>query len=651
MSRCICKIQTEKITGTGFFCKISVNNKFIPLLITNYHILDDNYIETQKQLKIVLNDLNDNQECKIINIDKDSKLYSSTQEEYDLMVLRLKPNKEISNYLEIDNNIYKENSEILYENESIYILHFPNGEMSAVSFGKGFKKISNYEYKHFCNTELGSSGSPILNLATNKLIGIHRGAIKGTNNRFNIGAFLKDPLITLNKILSNSTFNSGDYIINYNTINTDKKEINIIKKKLSLNSLIPNKNICINHNETKNNINNIYNNKIKKKTPDNEINKDFINKDKNRNRNFVNNNQNSLNKNIKIKINNFEINKSNTPQNSVIKQMNNSPISKAYSIKKNGNITRFQPTRRCFTPNKNGHIKTFDKNFAIKNRNNQINNKNDKLDSKIILPRKKYDRNENYYKEKNILYILYQNNNCPKDINNLNKVKLNNNSIFNKSFSPGHASFDNLTSNNNEDKKIKIFFEKDKDNRLDITFKKLKFNKYNSKENNFEFSMTNVDNSRNNTNEPINPYFSNLIELLKNSPKTNNNKDIKSYYYINPTVQCLLNVEQLTNFFLSIKEEKINKKIPGQLSKLFYSIIDNLYQNKLNRYNYTINLIYKSYPHNKNENDIKDLVEFFIGTLHKELNKVRSNDEDFKYCHGQNTCCRNLMTIFFRINF
>jgi len=208
-----------------------------------------------------------------------------------------------------------------------------------------------------------------------------------------------------------------------------------------------------------------------------------------------------------------------------------------------------------------------------------------------------------------------------------------------------------LVSNNNEDKNKINSFKKNKDNILDITFKKLKFNKYNSQENNFEFSMTKVDNSRNNTNEPINPYFSNLIELLKNSPKTCDNKDIKSYYYINPTVQCLINVEQLTNFFLSIKEEKINKKIPWKLSKLFYSIIDNLSKNKLNRYNYTINSIYKSYPHNKNENDIKGLVEFFIGTLHKELNKVISNDEDFKYCHGQNTCCRNLMTIFFRINF
>lgn len=331
--------------------------------------------------------------------------------------------------------------------------------------------------------------------------------------------------------------------------------------------------------------------------------------------------------------------------------MNNSPISKAYSTKKNGNITKLQPIRRCFTPNKNECIKTFDNNFVLKNINNQINNEKDKLDSKIILPRKKYDRNENYYEEKNILYILYQNNNSPEGKNNLNKVKLNNNSIFNNSFSAGAVSFDILVSNNNEDKNKINSFKKNKDNILDITFKKLDFNKYNTKKNNFEFSMTNVDNSRKNTNEPINPYFSNLIELLKNSPKTCDNKDIKSYYFINPTVQCLINIEQLTNFFLSIKKEKINKKIPGKLSKLLYSIIDNLYQNNLIRYNYTINLIYKSYPRYKNENDIKDLVEFFIGTLHKELNKVRSNDEDFKYCHGQNTCCRNLMTNFFRINF
>ena len=39
----ICKVS-GKIVGTGFFCKIKYEDKLIPVLMTNYHVLDDNYI-------------------------------------------------------------------------------------------------------------------------------------------------------------------------------------------------------------------------------------------------------------------------------------------------------------------------------------------------------------------------------------------------------------------------------------------------------------------------------------------------------------------------------------------------------------------------------------------------------------------------------
>ena len=45
------------------------------------------------------------------------------------------------------------------------------------------------------NTLSGSSGGPILNLLTNKVIGIHKGCIqKNGEVKYNIGTLLKDPL-------------------------------------------------------------------------------------------------------------------------------------------------------------------------------------------------------------------------------------------------------------------------------------------------------------------------------------------------------------------------------------------------------------------------------------------------------------------------
>ena len=76
MKKCICKILNGNKIGTGFIYKLQINDKLIPVFITNYHIIDDNFIENQKEIKISLDDDNI---YKIIKIDKNSKLYSSTE--------------------------------------------------------------------------------------------------------------------------------------------------------------------------------------------------------------------------------------------------------------------------------------------------------------------------------------------------------------------------------------------------------------------------------------------------------------------------------------------------------------------------------------------------------------------------------------------
>ena len=226
---CICKIKSNKL-GTGFFCKLESNNKKIPVLMTNYHVIDDKYLENNKYFEVYINNNH-----HIININKDSKIYSSDSKHYDIMIIKInKDNKDIKNYLEIDPNVYKEGSLKTYKNESIYILHYPNCKESElypiinkayISYGKGIELEDQdiiYNIKHWCNTEKGSSGAPILSSLTHKVIGIHKGFIR-TEKPYNIGTFLEFPL---KEFEQNNNYIIAELYITDEWINKDIQIIN-----------------------------------------------------------------------------------------------------------------------------------------------------------------------------------------------------------------------------------------------------------------------------------------------------------------------------------------------------------------------------------------------------------------------------------------
>ena len=186
--KCICKIS-RGLMGTGFFSKIDYEGKTIPVLITNYHVIDDDFINKNKKLTFYING-----DSHTIDINKEIVIYSSTQKKYDIMIIKLK-GYEGYNFLEIDNNIFKDGSLETYKNQGIYILHYPGyKEKAQISFGKGIEKIREDidDIKHLCHTDNGSSGSPLLCMATNKVIGIHRGS--EYRKGYNYGTFLKFPL-------------------------------------------------------------------------------------------------------------------------------------------------------------------------------------------------------------------------------------------------------------------------------------------------------------------------------------------------------------------------------------------------------------------------------------------------------------------------
>ena len=196
MENSVCRIVSDK-NGTGFFCKIELNGEAIPVLITNYHIINDEFFDKEKMIKIYFR-----KDCIPIKLNKYRKIYSSNKDIYDIMIMKIDEEKDKIkniNYLEFDDCLLNLNSELAYEDTSIYILHYPSGNEIKVSYGYGIKNKDENNIIHYCKTINGSSGSPILNLLTNKVIGIHKSFSKSVkkNNQeecYNRGTLLKYPL-------------------------------------------------------------------------------------------------------------------------------------------------------------------------------------------------------------------------------------------------------------------------------------------------------------------------------------------------------------------------------------------------------------------------------------------------------------------------
>ena len=133
--------------------------------------------------------------------------------------------------MEIDENDLekkKKNIELEYKRKSIYILHYPKGKLN-VSYGI-INDIIDEKINHYCNTEEGSSGSPILSLKSFKIIGIHYGCSQN-NKKLNIGTFIK---YAINEF--NNNYNKYKNEINLIYIGNNEKEIIFGKEFMNIKS-------------------------------------------------------------------------------------------------------------------------------------------------------------------------------------------------------------------------------------------------------------------------------------------------------------------------------------------------------------------------------------------------------------------------------
>ena len=196
MKHSICYLCCNECCDNGFFCKIPYKGKLLKTLIVCNHIINEKII-TLNDIKISFN----NQKYALeLNSGADRIIYSST--EYDVTFIEIKDedNLKFVQFLELDDLLLEEKYSLSqYLNKSsVYIPHYYSGG-SGVCVSYGFIGNISLDEKLFkikINTEHNSS-SPILNVKTNKVLGIKAG--RDLKSNFNIGISLKQPIIEFNR--------------------------------------------------------------------------------------------------------------------------------------------------------------------------------------------------------------------------------------------------------------------------------------------------------------------------------------------------------------------------------------------------------------------------------------------------------------------
>ena len=234
IEKCICGVSLNidrSQKGTAFFCTIPIDNEKVPVMITcDFNLYN---FEQSDYINLLFNE-----EIKKLNLNEDREIYLN--KELSIIIIEILPDIDnINNFLEVDLN-FKFEKDSIYENA--YILQFLNGE-GFISYGNIGDKMMDHPHKiiHYCSTEEGSGGSPILNLTSHKVVGIHCGS--NGNRKYNYGTLLRYPITEfINKFKNKyndknftnlKLLSAGSYSDIYSAFST-KDKIEVCLKKINL---------------------------------------------------------------------------------------------------------------------------------------------------------------------------------------------------------------------------------------------------------------------------------------------------------------------------------------------------------------------------------------------------------------------------------
>ena len=218
--KCVCKIEIkEKAYTTGFFAYIP--SKEIRVLITNNHVINKEFLEKEKELKVyIVNDLDEIE--KTINLKSDR--FKFTDSQIDATIIEILDEDLIEDFFEVDEEYIKDNQ---FLNEKIFNFQFPKGGQLNISSGKIISlRNNNIQFIHDAGTLAGSSGSPIILTNGYKIIGLHKGAFKENYNQLdkkkNVGIYLNKIIEYINPIFNPKRMNEIKCIYNINQENLNR---------------------------------------------------------------------------------------------------------------------------------------------------------------------------------------------------------------------------------------------------------------------------------------------------------------------------------------------------------------------------------------------------------------------------------------------
>jgi len=177
-SICIIK-EKDGNKDLGLFCNIKYKNENIYVLLKNNHMNNDDYLD---KITVSINNKD-----KILEIE--DIIYKS--EDYNISMIKIKERDDSIKYLEIEEDLFEKESEMYYNNESIYVIQYDNIKDLSISYGI-LKEINNNEIKYICNTNSKHQFNPIFNLTNNRLIGMHKNKGKYFNNGISFKTIIKD---------------------------------------------------------------------------------------------------------------------------------------------------------------------------------------------------------------------------------------------------------------------------------------------------------------------------------------------------------------------------------------------------------------------------------------------------------------------------
>ena len=191
VAQSICKLTIKEEnknivnSGTGFFMFINFEQKRLNCLVTNYHIIQQDLVDSKKIILIQIE--KDNKEIEI-QLDNNKRFIKCFKKPIDITIIEIKDSDQIINdvfFLWYDLNYVLGYEQ--YSESDILILQHPLGEETQLGIGK-IMNIKYFEFEHSIETDNCSSGSPVILIGNYKVIGIHKQTNKKNNN--GIGTFI-----------------------------------------------------------------------------------------------------------------------------------------------------------------------------------------------------------------------------------------------------------------------------------------------------------------------------------------------------------------------------------------------------------------------------------------------------------------------------